>query len=409
MRDAAEDSSSELLDRSPEEGARRLALAYLDAAAAAMPRLGDRDDDEALHDLRVALRRLRSCLDAYGSQLGDCVPGKLARRLRRLADATGPGRDAEVQLAWLRRQRTDLSRRNHGHRGGLAWMQERLERRQERAYDELRSEVMRDFPRVEKGLRRRLSVYRAEVRLDGLPAPGFGAAAAGIVARHAASLGRRLERIAAAGEVRRAHRARISAKRLRYLAEPLENLLAADRRPAARAGELVRRLKELQDLLGELHDAHVMEAEIAAAVRDAAAERAERLLELTLAAGEIDPGRLRSERRRPQEPALLALARRNRARRDALFGEFAVRWQGEPVAELLAAAGAMAAALRGEEGAAATAPTAFAEAEPAPVVREAGTDAAADGTAADGTPADGREAAGREVAGGAAPGLPGSW
>ncbi len=386
MRDAAEESSSALLERSPEEGARRLALAYLDAAGTAVPRLADRDDDEALHDLRVALRRLRSCLDAYASQLGDCVPGKLARRLRRLADATGPGRDAEVQLAWLRRQRADLTRRNHGHRAGLAWMQERLERRQERAYDALHGEVMRDFPRVERGLRRRLSVYRAEVRLDGGPAPGFGAAAAAILSQRAASLGRRLERITAAGEVSRAHRARIGAKRLRYLAEPLEQLLAADRRPAARAGELVRRLKELQDLLGELHDAHVMEAEIAAAVRDAAAERAERLLELTLAAGEIDAVRLRTERRRPQEPALLALARRNRARRDALFGDFAARWQEEPVAELLAAAGAMAAALRGGEAAAATAPAASPEAERAPVVREAGTDAAADGGAAPGLP-----------------------
>jgi len=389
MRDAVEDSS-ELLERSPEEGARRLALAYLDAAAAAVPRLADRDDGEALHDLRVALRRLRSCLDAYGAQLGDCVPGKLARRLRRLAQATGPGRDAEVQLAWLRRQRADLARRNHRHRGGLGWMQERLERRQERAYDALHGEVMRDFPRVERGLRRRLSVYRAEVRLDGGPAPGFAAAAAGILLQHAAALGHRLGRIAAAGEVRRAHRARIGAKRLRYLAEPLEKLLAAAGRPAARAGELVRRLKELQDLLGELHDAHVMAAEIAAAVRDAAAERADRLLELTLAAGEIDPKRLHAERRRTQEPALLALARRNRARRDALFDDFTARWQGEPVAELLAAAGAMAAALRGGEAAATAAPAASRDAEQEPAAGGAGT-AAADPAAAAGLPAAGGE------------------
>jgi hypothetical protein len=111
----------------------------------------------------------------------------------------------------------------------------------------------------------------------------------------------------------------------------------------------VHRLKVLPDLLGELHDSHLMEAEVAAAVREAAAERANRLLELTLAAGELDQGRLRSERRRAQEPALLALARRNRARRDQVFGELAARWQGERIEQLLAATGELAAALRGGE------------------------------------------------------------
>ena len=51
-----------LLPRPPEEGARRLALSYLDQAARARPRLADPADAEALHDFRVGLRRLRSCL-----------------------------------------------------------------------------------------------------------------------------------------------------------------------------------------------------------------------------------------------------------------------------------------------------------------------------------------------------------
>jgi CHAD domain-containing protein len=335
----------EILERSPEEGARRLALSYLDAAAAALPRLSDLEDDEALHDLRVALRRLRSCLKACTAQLGDSVPEKLARRLRRLARATGPGRDAEVQVAWLREQGPEVVRRNRQHRQGLTWMLARLERRKEASYGELRGEVEADFAPVEEGLRRRLSVYRAEVRLDESRPPTFGEAAADILREHAAMLDRRLGRVTAAGEVQRAHTARISAKRLRYFADPLTQLVGAGN-GQARAGGLVHGLKALQDLLGELHDAHVLESELAAALGEAAAERARRLLELSLAGGEMDQHQLRVERRRAQEPGLLALARLNRSRRDRLFAELAERWQGARTQRLLAAAEELAAALQ---------------------------------------------------------------
>jgi CHAD domain-containing protein len=334
----------DLLLRSPEEGARRLALGYLDQAAAALPRLADAGDSEALHDLRVALRRLRSCLKSYEPQLGASVPRQLARRLERLARATGPGRDAEVQIEWLRKQRSDRLRGHHRH--GKTWLERRLEARVEEAYGKLRARVGRDFARVERGLRLRLTVYRAEVRLDDSQPPLFAAAAADVLRQHAGKLGRRLGRVRDAGDVESAHAARIGAKRLRYLADPLAQLLAARNREA-RPGQLVQRLKGLQDLLGELHDAHVMEAELEQAVVSAAAERARRLLDLTLQTdGQPDPGRLQAERRRTPEPGLLALARLNHERRDRLFDEFARRWQGEGAEQLLAAAEQLAEALR---------------------------------------------------------------
>jgi CHAD domain-containing protein len=339
------EESPEILLRSPEEGARRLALAYLDQAVAALPRLADSGDSEALHDLRVALRRLRSCIESYDEQLGESMPAKLARRLERLARATGPGRDAEVQLAWLREQRTGTDRHHRHHRYGQAWLEARLAARVEDAYGKLREEVQRDFAPVERGLRRRLSVYRAEVRLDFSRPPTFAAAAAEILHQHTAKLGRRLARVGDADDVEAAHQARISAKRLRYLADPLAHLLQA-RNGQAPPGELVHRLKELQDLLGDFHDAHVMEAGLGEAVAEAAAERARRLLELTLEDDPPDPRRLRAERRRSPEPGLLALARLNRARRDRLFGDFAEHWQGERTEQLLAAAEELAAALR---------------------------------------------------------------
>src|SRR5690606_27012194 len=49
-----------LLDRPLAEAARRIALAELERAARARSALAEGSDPEALHDLRVALRRLRS-------------------------------------------------------------------------------------------------------------------------------------------------------------------------------------------------------------------------------------------------------------------------------------------------------------------------------------------------------------
>jgi hypothetical protein len=90
-------------------------------------------------------------------------------------------------------------------------------------------------------------------------------------------------------DVEHAHRARIEGKRLRYLLEPLRGV------PGLGAREAVRRLKALQDVLGELHDAHVLEAELVAARREASGG--------------------------PRPPALSAVARLGRSRRNHLHAE----------------------------------------------------------------------------------------
>jgi CHAD domain-containing protein len=303
-----------LLSRSPEEGARLLALSFLDQAAAARPRLDDPADAEALHDFRVGLRRLRSALKAYGAQLDGSVPKKLAKRLKRLAGSTGPGRDTEVQIAWVRERAPHLS--GH-HRNGASWLLGRLGERKRQAYGEMQDEVADEFDKVEKDLRARLSVYRAEIHLDaGSPAATFAAATAAILREQVKDLEEHLAKVEDAGDQKPAHEARIRAKRLRYLLEPL-----ADERPDA--VPVIKRLKALQELLGDLHDAHVLEAEITTATGEAAAERARKLLELALA-GKDDE--LRAERRRAREPGLLALARRNRDRRDRLFAKLQGDW-----------------------------------------------------------------------------------
>ncbi|MDP9122469.1 MAG: CHAD domain-containing protein, partial [Acidobacteriota bacterium] len=209
---------SETLSRPPEEGARLLALACLDEAAAAYPRLARSDDAAALHDFRVALRRLRSCLRAYAGLLAGSLPGKLRRRLERLARATGPGRDTEVQIEWLRQAMPALSKHQ---RAGHAWLLSRLERRRKEEHGELTAGLARRFTALEADLRNRLSVYRAEIHLGEAPRPTFAFATAQVLAVQAADLASHLAEIEGAGDQEEAHRARISAKRLRYLLDPV--------------------------------------------------------------------------------------------------------------------------------------------------------------------------------------------
>jgi CHAD domain-containing protein len=321
-----------LLARPPEEGARLIALSYQDQAAAARARLTDESDAEALHDFRVALRRLRSVLRAYRDVLKGSVPKKLAKRLKRLAGATGPGRDAEVQLEWLRGRGSKLgSQQRQGH----SWMLARLNGRMRDAYGDLQAEIDRDFPEVDGDLRRHLSTYKTTIFLDPeAPPPTLGAVTAQILRDQVTELEANLAKVQHADDVEEAHRSRISAKRVRYLLEPF-----AEELPESGAA-VVKRFKALQDLLGDLHDSHLLEKELAEAVEEAAAERARRLLELTLE-GEPDSPRLRAERRRSRETGLIALARQNRDRRDHLFATLETDWLNGAAAEFLQEAAAL--------------------------------------------------------------------
>lgn len=303
---------SDLLSRPPEEGARLIALSWLDQAAAAFPRLQDPADTEALHDFRVGLRRLRSCLRSYRAYLDESLPKKLRRRLRDLAASTGPGRDTEVQIEWLRGRSRHLG---SYHRAGLAWILGRLEERMRAANEEMSARLPKEFPRIEADLRERLSTYHTEIRLA-QPSPTLAEVTAGILRSQAAELESHLARVDGPEDEEEAHEARISAKRLRYLVEPFD---------LPEAAALVKRTKKLQEILGELHDAHVLETELSESLQIAASERVRRLLEVSLSEAP-DDALIRAERRRVRESGLLALARLNRARRNRLFGELEADW-----------------------------------------------------------------------------------
>lgn len=326
----------DLLRRPAAEGARLVALTYLDQAAAAFPRLNDPSEGEALHDFRVAVRRLRSTLRAYRPLFAGSVRKKARRRLRELGDRTNAGRDVEVQLAWLREQTERLSRREQV---GLGWFVNRLEERRASEHGAMLAAVEHAFPRAAQQLRRRLREYRAQVPPAGSPAgERFAAAASTAVLATAAAFGDALAAVGDPADPAPAHAARIAGKRVRYVLEPLEPFLPT-------GGSLVRRLKSLQDLLGELNDCHVLAADVAAAAAAAGAARARQLHELALA---DDPAARGRARRGPRDPrgGLLAIARLLQQRRRDLFARLEEEWLADGgkafAAELQEAATALA-------------------------------------------------------------------
>lgn len=308
---------SSLLSRPPEEACRLIALSLLHRTESAAARLHDPEDETALHDFRVALRRLRSVLSAYRQSLQPSVKKRHRRRLRELGRATGPGRDAQVAAAWVGRQRELL---DSDERAGLDWLHDRFEARRGAGVDEVRRLVDGELEPLARELEERLGVYMREVRLDGRSGRrSFGELVSEEGERALGRLVRQLGRVESVDDGEAIHRARLRAKRLRYLLEPLAPEMEA-------VVPILGRLEGLQDLLGELNDAHLLEGELTRAVERAARQRSHTLLAEVLDGAE--DGAPHDTAWRPVD-GLLTLARRNRERRDRLYGELRERWLGD--------------------------------------------------------------------------------
>jgi CHAD domain-containing protein/CYTH domain-containing protein len=250
----------DLLRLLSKEGARRLALAHLQAAASTRGRLADPSDPDGLHDFRVAIRRLRSCLRAYEPDIRSTVRTRTLRQLERVADATRESRDLQAHLAWLTEQRERLT---PDGQPGLAWMIGRLEQRRRRAWDEMRDEIDGTFPSMAERLHRELVRFRTTVHLDdSAPRQTMARVTTRRLADAADRLQRRLSRVNQIADEEPIHRARIAAKRVRYLLEPFAEDF--DGGPA-----IIDRLKELQDGFGDVHDVHVFAPILADAIAEA--------------------------------------------------------------------------------------------------------------------------------------------
>ncbi len=269
-------------------------------------------DVERLHDLRVAMRRVRSFVRTYRELFRGTKLKPLLRRLRRTAKATNKARDIDVQLEWLRAQAESL---RPEERPGLSWLSDRLEAEARAQYQRARRGIKAELKKFSKdGIEISLSSYRVPV--DHASPEGedaFGEALASALEEGLAELHQLLGTRDDRGLFDRSHAARLAGKRLRYLIEPV-----VDELPGGKA--FLKQLKRLQDDLGELNDARVHAEEVAVVFEEIAS------------AAPVAPG---GERQDPA-PGLIALARLLHSRKRASFDKLSLRWAGESGRERLA-------------------------------------------------------------------------
>jgi CHAD domain-containing protein len=231
------------LERALEKAAPLMVSASIDVAAT----IGN----EEVHDLRVALRRLRSWLRAADELLHDDIPRAQRLALRRIARRAGAARDAQVQWQWLTAPDEPFSAPAARAAQWLAserrtvYVTER-ERLQRRAAEK--------WPPLAAALAESLAAAG-----DPPPIPGGETLAehlGPVLEQHLVSARRALDRIEHHTQAAAIHVARIKVKRLRYLVEAIAG-------QSPRAARVVRQLRALQDALGEVHDAHVFARDLA--------------------------------------------------------------------------------------------------------------------------------------------------
>lgn len=329
--------SSELQEKTLREpvdrGVRLVALALIDDAQHTAEKLatltnkladGEAEADDALHDFRVEVRRLRAWMRAFKPWLRGDISRKRRRGLSSIADGTRESRDATVHLEWLQSARPSLTPRQ---RVGHTWIVDQLEKRRSDSSEDSIAAAS-DFKSMAPKLARRLQYYRTPVA-ESDAGDRFGTIYSQRVLKQSKALRNRLAEVHRFSDVKQAHRARIAAKNLRYLIEPVAKIVAG--------GEaIIENLKGLQDLLGDLHDVHVFGDELVAATEKSAGSRARRVSEVVLTEHELDEeeDRVRTARARDPGPGLFGLARRLHERGTQAFDALERQWLSDRGAEL---------------------------------------------------------------------------
>jgi CHAD domain-containing protein len=154
---------ADLLGRPAAQSVRLIALGYLEDATSAFERTGNADDATALHDFRVALRRLRTTLRAYRALLEDSVRGKPHKVLGEIAEGTNRVREAEVALEWLRPLTTGMT---PGERVALRWLIERIDARRAKDVERCLADTRKSFTAAARKLHKGLLAYRQTVQTE---------------------------------------------------------------------------------------------------------------------------------------------------------------------------------------------------------------------------------------------------
>jgi hypothetical protein len=255
-------------DETPASGCRRIALGQLDLAIELLRGESSVPPEEAVHETRKALKRLRALMRLLEGELG----AKRARReravLRDAAARLAGARDAEVMVSTLDAL-VERHPRKLGRGRGVAELREDLERERLRASAHTLGDAL-----TREQVAEELARVRARVAKWKLPAERSAARLTGVGLERIYRAGRRGRRRAGRRNAgpRMLHKWRKHVKDLRYGAEVLDVREqpktgaepSSGRRRRRRSGRTVKRSKRiakvarradrLGEMLGEEHD-----------------------------------------------------------------------------------------------------------------------------------------------------------
>jgi inorganic triphosphatase YgiF len=223
----------------------------------------NKGDPEAVHQMRVGLRRLRAAMSLFAALLRDSQTASIKKELKWLAGELGPARELEVLVS---RVVAPVKRQRRRWRGMPSLSQEIAERRDAalaRAQTAVQSPRFRSLTLevaawLEAGLWTKPQDDLIRDRGD-LPIEEFAFE----------QLARRWRKVRKKGSVlakldaRSRHKLRIQTKKLRYAAEFFASLFTT-KRGMKRRKQFLAALERLQDGLGDLNDIAVHEKRIAA-------------------------------------------------------------------------------------------------------------------------------------------------
>ena len=214
----------------------------------------DRPSAEALHQLRVAIRRLRSAASLFKKLLGDSESRTIVAELKRLSGPFGEARNLDVFLA----ETLPAERERRPDEPGILNLETQLEAKRAEAHA-----IVRERLRAPEWRRLVLDLV-AWVNAGRWLSPS-GLKASRRLRRPARKLAakelsKRLSRVARRGakletiSVERRHQVRIEAKKLRYGAEFFAGLFPGEKETEQRRA-FVKALKRMQGRLGDMNDA----------------------------------------------------------------------------------------------------------------------------------------------------------
>lgn len=253
----------------PWDRVRQVALKQLDRFLSLEPKVLKGEDPDAIHDIRVASRRLQQVLDLLYPRPRPGEIRRLRRKIRRCRRALGEVRNCDVLLAHVDQK---LARKRTANREAWTALDHYLRQRRSSSFEQ----AVRKLSKVN------LAVFYVHLK-DWVTSDGAssGLSAGWRTGRHlpspvsllsevparepfSARVGRELERVWQALEAQVAHShqdprtpvihgVRIAAKRVRYLIEVLHALEMQG------SGDTVAWFRQLQQHLGNWHDLEILE------------------------------------------------------------------------------------------------------------------------------------------------------